>query len=100
MNFNISPLTDSYFSQFGIQLFISNEYDYIQIFNEEEDILYKDSIYNFISEIELERNGYINLRIGYYDKINKEFYPALEIPNKTDLLIFIKNEDEKIYFDK
>lgn len=99
-NFNISPITDSYFSQFGIQLLITNEYEYIQIFNEDENILYKDSIYNFISEIKLERTGYIKIKIGYYDKTNKEFYHALEIPDKTELLIYIKNEYEKVYIEE
>ncbi|MBK7106677.1 MAG: hypothetical protein IPH62_15495 [Ignavibacteriae bacterium] len=100
LNFSIKPKTDSYFSQFGIQIFSSNDYEYIQIFNDDENTLFQDSTYNFVSEIELEKSGYINLRIGFYDKNDEIFYPAIEIPNKTDLLIFVKNVDEKIFIEE
>ncbi|MBK8946466.1 MAG: hypothetical protein IPM32_14520 [Ignavibacteriae bacterium] len=100
LNFSIKPKTDSYFSQFGIQIFSSNDYEYIQIFNEDENTLFQDSTYNFVSEIELEKSGYVNLRIGFYDKIEEIFYPAIEIPNKTDFLIFVKNVDEKILLEE
>lgn len=100
LNFRIKPKTDSYFSQFGIQIFSSNNYEYIQIFNEDENTLFQDSTYNFVSEIELEKSGYINLRIGFYDKNDEIFYPTIEIPNKTDLLIFVKNVDEKIFIEE
>ncbi|MFZ1290688.1 MAG: hypothetical protein WAR79_11400 [Melioribacteraceae bacterium] len=100
MRFEIKPKTDSYFSQFGIQIFSSNDYDYLQIFNQDEETLFQDSVYNFTSEIELEKDGYVNLRIGFYDKNDELFYPAIEIPHKTDLLIFVKNVNEKLFIDK
>ncbi len=100
MNFSIKPKTDSYFTSFGIQILSSNKYDLMQIFNEDENILYQDSIYNFSSEIELENSGYIILRIGYYYDEDEIFYPAIEIPNKTDLLIFVSQNEKKNFIEE
>lgn len=89
LEFNIKLRQDNYFDLFGIRINF-NDTNQLEIFNEEEELFTSDSIYLFSKDIEIFHTGYVNLRIGYFDKLEEIFYPEKLLEGKTDLLIYIK----------
>jgi hypothetical protein len=100
LNFTIQPKSDDYFSAFGIVIIYSDSKEQLEVFNKKENLMYYDSCYTFTDEIILPQTGFINLRIGYYNLFNDLFYPEVEIPKKTDLLIYVNKPDKRIFYDE
>lgn len=85
----VKVLNDDYLKPFGISINYTNGFSLWEVFNLEESILYWNKSYTFIKEISLPQNGYVNLRIGYYDSELDKFYPCKYIPEKTDFLVYV-----------
>jgi len=85
----VKVLNDDYLKPFGISINYTNGFSLWEVFNLEESILYWNKSYTFTKEISLPQNGYVNIRIGYYDSELDKFYPCKYIPKKTDFLVYI-----------
>lgn len=90
LKFTINVRNNDYLNTFAVLINYYDRTNHLEIFNEEESLLYWDNSYTFSRDIALSQSGYVNLRIGYYNSHDRLFYPEKNIPNKTDLLIYIE----------
>ncbi len=94
LSFIVKATYNNFFNQFGILLTNDQELEKVIFFNDEMDFLIQGKNYLFKKSIKLKTNGYVNIRLGYYDKESNIFYPEELLTNKTDKLIFIEKSNE------
>ncbi len=96
LNIQLKVINDDYFYPFGILLEYADGEKQLEVFNKEENFLYWNNTYTFTRNIEILEPGYINLRIGYFDPDKELFYPEKNIQNKTNLLLYILQNEEDL----
>ena len=96
LNIQLKVINDDYFYPFGILLEYADGEKQLEVFNKEENFLYWNNTYTFTRNIEILEPGYINLRIGYFDTDKELFYPEKNIQNKTNLLLYILQNEKDL----
>jgi hypothetical protein len=89
INISIKPERFNYWDMFGVLIQFNDGGEQIIFFNEKEELLENDYVYNFSQEIELRQIGHMKLTLGYYDSFDDVFYPAISYGNWTEIWVYV-----------
>lgn len=99
LNLSIEAKYGSFNEHFAIIVDFGGVEEKLLIFNDDEEFMEEGYTYSFSQRMKINYSGYKNLRIGYFDQVNKLFYPENFIPKKTGLLVYVEI-DQKRYLKK
>lgn len=86
----IKPTFGNYSEKFGIKLKCFSDVNFMIVFNNDQDILLQGDHYKFSNLIKNIPDGYLNMRLGYYNEDYNKFIPEPILVGKTDKLIYVE----------
>jgi hypothetical protein len=89
INILVKPARFNYWDMFGVLIQFNDGGEQIVFFNEKEELLQNDYVYNFSKEIELRQIGHMKLTLGYYDSFDDVFYPAISYGKRTEIWVYV-----------
>lgn len=89
INISVVPKKFNFWDMFGVLIQFNGGGEQIVFFNEKEELLENDYVYNFSKQFELNKIGHMKLTLGYYDSFDDIFYPAISYGSQTEIWVYV-----------